>query len=187
MVATTQASKITNASLNFVDRLGIQRQSVLLQRCSDILFSNFVDLPEGSFILQLTGCDSHGNYFTYNTRINATFVPSPSYMLDNSGPSRITMTRGIRSSLKFVFRGTNICIKKFKFSIPSLPGFRTRISPSSATVNNNQTLSLTVLVSIISSRVIPGPQVITLQASNGKEVVQAHATLIIPRIEVSNN
>ena len=101
-VVTSQVSKISNASLNFVDRFGMQKQSVHLQTCSKVLFSSQVDLPEGSFILHLAGYDSHGNYFTYNTRINVT-ATSPSYMLNNSGPSNITLKEGSIAGIKLFF------------------------------------------------------------------------------------
>ena len=165
----------------------MQRKSVHLQTCSKVLFSSWVDLPEGSFILHLAGYDSHGNYFTYNTRVNAT-VTSPSYMLNNSGPSNITLKEGSIASIKFVFRATNInCNNKFNFTAPSLPEIGMRISPDSAIIENDQTMNLTMLVSITSSRVTPGPQIITLQASNGDQVIEASATIIVQKTEVSRN
>ena len=186
-IVTSQASKITNASLNFVDKFGIQQQTVPLQTCSEVLFSDWVDLPTGSFKLHLSGCDSHGNCFTYNTRINAIFVPSPSYMLNTSGPSSITLKKGSIGSLKFVFRATDVCNNKFNFTAPSLPEIGMRISPDSAIIDNDQILNLTVLVRITTTRVTPGPQVITIQASNGDQITEASATVIVQRTEVSDD
>jgi len=185
-VLTSQAIKIANASLNFLDKYKRQKLSVPLQTCSeDVLLSNWLDLPIGSFILHLAGWDSQDNYFTYNTRINATFVPSPSYSLTTSNTSSVSLKKGIIASFNFIFNGTKICNNKFHFTAPSVSGLGIRISPSSATVKNDQLLNLTMLVSITTAHEIPGPKVVTLQASNGDQVIEATATVNVLKTEVS--
>jgi len=160
---------------------------VPLQTCNEeVLISNWMNPPIGSFILHLAGCDSQGIEFTYNTRINAT-VPSPSYSLTTSGPSNVSLKKRAIARLNFVFNGTKICNHKFNFTAPSVSGLRIRISPSSATVKNNQLLNLTMLVGITTAREIPGPKVITLQASNGDQVIEATATVNVIKIDVSIN
>ena len=182
---SSQAGKISDARLNFVDRNGRVQQSVALQACSGVLVSRSIIFPQGSFKYHLVGTDSHGIYFTYNTKINATFVPS--YNLTSIGSSIVTIRKRSIATIRFVLRGNAGCTSFFSFSSSSVSGFSTRISPSNATVSNGQPLYLTLSVIISNSRVTGGTsRTLTILGSSGNIVVTATRRIIVEELEVSN-